>query len=112
VYAPVRVLGSSILSIKGLTFPIHGLKGLGTIYTGLKLSLFRLYVEKNDSPDTSYQTMWLDITLSCDKAGRGAGVSGGLWGSGIEFAEMLWICSMLSESSILYSDNVIPEPTI
>jgi hypothetical protein len=112
VYAPVRVLGYSTLSIKGLGFPIHGLKGHGSIFTGLQLSLFRLYVVRNDWPDTLSQTMWLDITLSCDKVGRGIGYSVDLWGSGIEFAETLWICNLLLESGILSSGREIPEPTI
>jgi len=100
VYAPVRVLGSSILSIKGHTFLIRGSKSNGIIYTGLKLSLFRLYVVKNDSLDISFPTMWLGITLSCGPLGLGIGFSGDLWGSGMMYAETRWICSVLSEHGI------------
>jgi len=55
---------------------------------------------KNDSLGISSVNMWLDITLSCEPPGLGIGCSGDLWGSGIEYGEMRWICSVLSECGI------------
>ena len=111
VYAPARVLVSSILSTKVPLFPILGSKSSGTIYTGLKSSLFRLFMAENDSLGILCPIMWLDITLSCDKVGRGVGYSVDLWGSGIGFGETRWVLSMQYESSISSSDKEIPMPT-
>lgn len=80
---PMRVLASCTLYIepvKKATFRIAGLKRSGSVSMAPKLSLFRLYVEKaNELPDIWLPITYLDIILSCDNLGRGAGAFVALW---------------------------------
>lgn len=115
VYAPLRVMASSTLSIKGASFPKRGLKMLGTRFGAHLLSLFRLYVVKNDSLGTSSGVIWLDMTVqgsSFVSPGPGGGFSMDLYACGKEFLERVWICQLQSTHGMFYFGQDIPEPTI
>lgn len=112
VSVPQRVMASSILSIKGLTFPKDGSKMLGTTYGTHLLSLFRLYMEKNDSHDTLFPIIWLDMTASYVSPGRGVGFAEDLYICGNEFLSPAWICRLLSIHGMFYYGSDIPTPTI
>ncbi|MBA7688761.1 hypothetical protein ES703_97250 [subsurface metagenome] len=113
VFAPLRVMASSTLSIRGASFPNRGLKMLGTRYGGRLLSLFRLYVVKNASHGTSSGVIWLDMTVqgsSFDNLGPGGGFSVDLYACGNEYLETVWICQLQSTHGMFYSGHEIPEP--
>jgi hypothetical protein len=76
-YEQMRVMASSTLYImleKKAIFRTLGLKESGIESTAPKLSIFRLYVEKaNELPDIWFPITFLDIIVSCDSRGHGAG---------------------------------------
>lgn len=93
----MRVLASSTLYIEGPIFPTRFSKELGKTFMGRKLSLFRLYVEKQDVlVGISCPIIWLGTILSCDSLGRGVGCFVGLYVAGVDLRRKVDPCLMLS----------------
>jgi len=112
VYVPLRVMASSTLCLKEASSPIRGSKMLGTRYGSHRLSLFRLYVERNDSLGTLSPIIWLDIVGSCDSRGHGVGCTVDLYAHGGQFVNPVWICRVQSICGVSSSRQGVPSPFI